>query len=88
MGVLETFLHDPLVEWTKRNTQGDVADSENPRAKEVLNKISSRLRGVVVGVNAKESIPLSVEGQARKLVEEATKIDSLAKMYVWWMPWL
>ena len=88
MGVLETFLHDPLVEWTKRNTQGDVTDSENPRAKEVLNKISSRLRGVVVGVNAKESIPLSVEGQARKLVEEATKIESLAKMYIWWMPWL
>ena len=84
IGVLETFLHDPLVEWTKRGAQGNATEPENPRAKEVLMKISSRLQGVVVGVKAKESIPLSVEGQARKLVEEASNLESLSKMYIWW----
>ena len=92
IGVLETFLDDPLVEWTKRSTKDvhgkNLREAENPQAKEVLHKISSRLSGLVVGVNAKESMALSVEGQARKLVEEATRLECLGKMYIWWMPWL
>jgi serine/threonine-protein kinase ATR len=42
----------------------------------------------VVGVNAAPSLPLSVEGQARRLIAEAVSHKNLGKMYIWWMPWL
>jgi serine/threonine-protein kinase ATR len=55
MSVLETFVHDPLVEWTKSagrgggrgGARGDEA-AEAERGKEALEKIKSRLEGVVV----------------------------------------
>ena len=33
-------------------------------------------------------IPLAVEGQVQKLIEEATSINSLMMMYIGWMPWV
>jgi len=41
----------------------------------------------VVGVKASPSLPLSVEGQARRLIAEAVYLGNLGKMYIWWMPW-
>lgn len=82
MAVLETFVHDPLVEWTKAQERGN---TEKPRHS--LQKISSRLAGVVVGVGAAPSPPLSPQGQARRLVEEATSRENLARMFIWWMPY-
>jgi len=49
--------------------------------------IEARLRGVVVGVGAAPSLPLSVEGQAHRLISEAVSHTNLAKMYIWWMAW-
>lgn len=46
----------------------------------------SRLEGVVVGVGAAPSLPLSTAGQARRLIEEAVSLENLSKMYIWWMP--
>ena len=74
MSVLETFVHDPLVEWT-RVSRNDAArghrsgTSSSARGKDALEKIRSRLEGVVVGVGAAPSLPLSPQGQARRLVE-------------------
>lgn len=59
--------------------------AQDPRPREALEKIRSRLEGVVVGVGAAPSLPLSTAGQARRLIEEATSLDSLARMYIWWM---
>ena len=96
MSVLETFVHDPLVEWSKgvkagggRGGGGGGRDetAEAERGKEALEKIKSRLEGVVVGVGSAPSLPLSPQGQARRLIEEATTRKSLGAMYIWWMSW-
>mmetsp|Transcript_43281 Transcript_43281/g.138235 ORF Transcript_43281/g.138235 Transcript_43281/m.138235 type:complete len:207 (+) Transcript_43281:80-700(+) len=86
MSLLETFVHDPLVEWQKGSRSG--AELENPSAREALTNISKRLEGVVVGVNAPASLPLSVEGQAHRLIEDATSHENLGRMYIWWMAWM
>jgi serine/threonine-protein kinase ATR len=52
-----------------------------------MSNIEARLKGVVVGVGAPPSLPLSPEGQVQRLLEEATSIQNLGKMYIWWMPW-
>ncbi|KAH9318621.1 hypothetical protein KI387_020390 [Taxus chinensis] len=85
MNVLETFIHDPLVEWTKSyKSSGEV---QNPHAQRAIANIEARLQGVVVGVGAAPSLPLSVEGQANRLIAEAVSHNNLGKMYIWWMPW-
>ena len=89
MSVLETFVHDPLLEWTKGSKargRGE-ADNSPERARDQLEKIRSRLEGVVVGVGAAPSLPLSCQGQARRLIEEAVSRSNLGRMYVWWMSW-
>ncbi|GAA0146257.1 non-receptor serine/threonine protein kinase [Lithospermum erythrorhizon] len=86
MSVLETFIHDPLVEWTKSHKSSGI-EVENPQAQQAISKIEARLQGVVVGVGAAPSLPLSVEGQARRLIAEAVSHRNLGKMYIWWMPW-
>ena len=95
MSVLETFVHDPLVEWAasragpKTSSGKSKADEgvEIERGKDALEKIRSRLEGVVVGVGAAPSLPLSTQGQTRRLIEEATSRKHLGSMYIWWMPW-
>ncbi|XP_074312882.1 serine/threonine-protein kinase ATR isoform X2 [Silene latifolia] len=86
MSVLETFIHDPLVEWTKSHKSSGV-EVQNPHAQRAISNIEARLQGVVVGVAAAPSLPLAVEGQARRLIAEAVSHKNLGKMYIWWMPW-
>ncbi|KAJ7967115.1 serine/threonine-protein kinase ATR [Quillaja saponaria] len=86
MSVLETFIHDPLVEWTKSHKSSGV-EVQNPHAQRAISSIEARLEGVLVGVGAAPSLPLAVEGQARRLIAEAVSHKNLGKMYIWWMPW-
>ncbi|GBG70226.1 hypothetical protein CBR_g6357 [Chara braunii] len=86
MSVLETFIHDPLVEWTKVH-KSSVKEVENPQAQKAIGNIAARLQGAIVGVGAAPSLPLSVEGQAHRLIAEAVSHQNLGKMYIWWMPW-
>ncbi|PKA50257.1 Serine/threonine-protein kinase ATR [Apostasia shenzhenica] len=86
MSVLETFIHDPLVEWTKSHKSSGT-EVQNPHAQRAMSNIKARLEGVVVGVGAAPSLPLAVEGQARRLIAEAVSHKNLGKMYIWWMPW-
>jgi serine/threonine-protein kinase ATR len=59
----------------------------NPIFQRAITNIKARLQGVLVGVKASPSLPLSVEGQARRLIAEAVSLNNLGKMYIWWMPW-
>ena len=52
--------------------RGENAERAGWPGKEALDKITSRLEGVVVGVGSAPSLPLSPQGQARRLIEEAT----------------
>lgn len=49
---------------------------------------AGRLTGTLLGVSSMPSLPLSTEGQAHRLIEEAADKNNLGQMYIWWMPWL
>lgn len=88
--VLETLIHDPLVEWSSSRRHGhahDAASRANAKGVANLKNVEARLNGKVVGVGAAPSLPLSAEGQAQRLIADATAVDNLARMFIWWMPW-
>ncbi|KAH9248203.1 hypothetical protein BASA81_014163 [Batrachochytrium salamandrivorans] len=88
--VLETFLHDPLCEWSKTRGRGapreEPGEQENEKARYILQGISRKLRGFVSNVNA--GLSLSVEGQVHELISEATSTKNLSQMYIGWAPFL
>ncbi|KAJ1652981.1 hypothetical protein IWQ61_006805 [Dispira simplex] len=103
MCVLETFIHDPLCEWSRQRSlfttsstkhdrhsmagggQGDQGTGElqNKLALNNLSNIKKKLDGW-----AKNSIPMSVEGQVDELVRQATNPADLFKMYIGWAAYL
>ncbi|VVC41563.1 Hypothetical protein CINCED_3A002699 [Cinara cedri] len=89
VSVLKPFLYDPLVMWTGRDTKADEnSEMTNDQAKEHLNNIEMRLQGYVRANLKNSSMPLSVAGQTRKLIEEATSVDNLCQMYIGWSAFL
>ena len=38
-------------------------------------------------VSVSSELPLTVNGQVHRLIEEATDKSNLASMYIWWMAW-
>ncbi|KAJ1964146.1 hypothetical protein GGI12_001602, partial [Dipsacomyces acuminosporus] len=89
MSVLEAFVHDPLVEWSKRTTRSNRSapskDSGQPneQAAKCLHNISRKLQGVLQGV-----APLSVEGQVDELIRDATNPTRLFQMYIGWAAYM
>lgn len=91
LSVLETFIYDPLVEWTKdkmvfnnkkkkllliikyKTPSGEV---ENTQAVDIINKIDSALQGKIG-----QGLPLSIEGQVHKQIEEAISEKNLSKVF-------
>lgn len=73
MNVLDSFVHDPLV---------NKATPDHPDI--VMKRVQNRLQGVV----SIDSLPLGVEGHVQYLIEEATSLTNLAAMYIWWLPWI
>ena len=97
--VLESFVHDPLVEWGRSKSKQSVhvvrkvvASNEqvNSEAKTMLKTIDDRVRGIwnLGKASHHETLPLSVKGQVDRLIAEATSDENLAQMYVGWMPFL
>ncbi|GAA5842453.1 hypothetical protein JCM9279_005388 [Rhodotorula babjevae] len=90
--VLETFLHDPLVEWVyvskkQRDTAGP--DQTKARALEALEPISNKLLGLQV-TSDPESVAVkevAVEEQVERLIREARDPKNLGSMYVGWCAW-
>ena len=82
LSVLEAFVSDPLVEWTKDKTSSS-SGKENPEARNIVEHIDKLLRGRMGGL-----LPMSVEGQVHKLVRDATDPAKLSKMYIGWSAWL
>ncbi|KAI1725259.1 FAD binding domain-containing protein [Ditylenchus destructor] len=96
--VLQSFVHDPLLEWTEsRNQQAKQLGSkqvqiENQAAMDTLELIRLRLSGNIVTAKfhppKHNSVAMSVEGQVAKLIEMATDEAELVKMYIGWNPLL
>ncbi|XP_032356106.1 serine/threonine-protein kinase ATR [Etheostoma spectabile] len=94
MSVLKTFLHDPLVEWSKQakglskaqaNETGEIV---NEKAKTHVCDIDQRLQGVIKSRNKVLGLPLSIEGHVHYLIQEATDDKLLCQMYLGWGPYL
>ncbi|KAI8929063.1 hypothetical protein BC831DRAFT_33247 [Entophlyctis helioformis] len=97
MTVLETFLHDPLCEWSKSRRSGppreDYSEQENERARRILATIERKLSGLhmpAAGGNGAGGsgggMPLSVPAQVSELIDEATSAKNLSAMYIGWAP--
>ncbi|KAM9604545.1 LOW QUALITY PROTEIN: serine/threonine-protein kinase ATR [Trichechus inunguis] len=94
MSVLKSFLHDPLVEWSKPvkgnskaplNETGEVV---NEKAKTHVLDIEQRLQGVIKNRNRVTGLPLSIEGHVHYLIQEATDENLLCQMYLGWTPYM
>lgn len=68
--VLKTFIHDPLVEWSKKGRGGSVNENlgevVNEKALSHMNDIDRRLRGIVA---KSKGLPLSIEGHVHYLIQ-------------------
>lgn len=81
MSVLEAFVHDPLVEWTK-SSRAKSAEQVRMSADRHLKPIRKKLRGVMA--EAETTVPNHVEA----LIKESTSLKNLALMYIGWAAWL
>ncbi|KAI9224852.1 hypothetical protein BC828DRAFT_278812 [Blastocladiella britannica] len=89
MIVLDTFLHDPLIEWKVRKKvvqqqQDSAEDSMRRTAQKHLREIGDRLQGIM----ATSGLPLGTTGQVDELIRMATAEENLCKMYEGWMPYI
>ncbi|KAI8805845.1 ataxia telangiectasia and Rad3 related, isoform CRA_a [Cladochytrium replicatum] len=81
MTVLETFIYDPLCEWSKRKggtVSEDRGEVQNEQALRSLNTIKRKLEGWV------GQVPYSVEGQVHELINQAMEVQNLSVMYIGW----
>nr|CCC95978.1 unnamed protein product [Trypanosoma congolense IL3000] len=87
MSVVETLLHDPLVEWMREHTKRHRAT--NP--KQLIGRVSRRLDGFLDLYNLnneKDALALGCEGQVSRLISHCSAIENLSEMYIWWMAWM
>ncbi|KAL5508165.1 hypothetical protein ACEPAH_5783 [Sanghuangporus vaninii] len=103
MSVLDAFIHDPLVEWEdeqrkmelKARRNGDfnavrVSVDLRRLAKHALTGIESKLRGMYTkdtNRNDRKNKEISTSNLVQILIEEATDLRNLSKMYPGWAPW-
>ena len=91
MSVLESFIHDPLVEWNRKKVGHLIVpiltsqkidkqgiEGENEEGRRALMTIRGKLGGQI----NKEELPLSVEGQVDELIRMATSSTRLVAMYI------
>ncbi|XP_058044288.1 serine/threonine-protein kinase ATR isoform X2 [Ahaetulla prasina] len=94
MSVLKTFLHDPLVEWSKPvrgNTKtlvNETGEIVNEKAKTHVQDIEQRLQGVIKNRNRVKGLPLSIEGHVHHLIQDSTDENLLCQMYLGWAPYM
>ncbi|CAO1612632.1 unnamed protein product [Jaminaea pallidilutea] len=97
--VLETMIHDPLVEWgagdvgghSSRKASASTAGRPDPRmaaARHALDPVAKKLEGCHRKPDMSWSQPLSTNNLVDALIREATDSKNLAKLYCGWMSWL
>ncbi|KAH9578752.1 UME domain [Trypanosoma melophagium] len=87
MSIVETLLHDPLVEWTRQSSNRQ----SNFEPKRLIERVSRRLDGFLdlyTRNHEKDTLALGCEGQVSRLISHSSSLENLSEMYVWWMAWL
>ena len=57
---------------------------DSQEAEKEIEKVELKLKGVM---QLRGPTPLSVQAQVQQLINEASDLQCLAQMYIWWMPW-
>lgn len=87
LSMLESFLYDPLTEWKSAGAETHGAKAGVMASKEAW-KARALLKAKLTGMVDKSGIALSVQGQVERTIREATSVDFLSSMYVWWGAYL
>lgn len=77
MNILEALIHDPLLDWK--------LDLDLEQKTSQLTTVRRRVRGLM---SLAEEIPLNVQGQVDKLIQEARSAENLSKMFCGWAPFV
>lgn len=94
MSVLETFVHDPLVDWMpygfKKKMDGATEEYIANEAKRALEPIDRKLTGyqITSSPSGKTERQTSTENQVDSLINEAKDNTNLAGMYIGWAAFL
>lgn len=72
MNILETLIHDPLLDW-----------KTNDKSQKHLPTVRRKIRGLM---NEFDGLPVSVHGQVDVLIQQATSVQNLSRMYIGWTP--
>ncbi|OSX59349.1 hypothetical protein POSPLADRAFT_1048687 [Postia placenta MAD-698-R-SB12] len=97
MSVLDTFVHDPLVEWEdeKRKKIDVRGNPANPAtidlrtlAKDALKPIDKKLRGIYTTSRERPERETSTSSLVQMLIQESTDLANLGRMYPGWSSWL
>ncbi|MBW0473796.1 hypothetical protein O181_013511 [Austropuccinia psidii MF-1] len=95
MSVLETFVHDPLVDWMPSGSKRKGVDAPTEEyiareAKRALEPISRKLTGyqITSSLSGKTDRQMSTENQVDSLINEARDNRHLGRMYFGWAPYL
>uniref|UniRef100_A0A0W0G3C2 non-specific serine/threonine protein kinase n=1 Tax=Moniliophthora roreri TaxID=221103 RepID=A0A0W0G3C2_MONRR len=91
MSVLDAFIHDPLVDFAeKRHTNVRASTDLKKLARDALVPIEKKLRGLSSTVSKEKQFydkEISTSNLVQMLIQEATDLRNLAKMYLGWAPW-
>ncbi|KAI0092138.1 hypothetical protein BDY19DRAFT_928481 [Irpex rosettiformis] len=95
MSILDAFIHDPLTDWQEEKTRmlrkrgNPPPDSIDLKAlaKNALKPIGKKLKGIYTFGPEKVEKEVTTSTLVQLLIEEATDIGRLAKMYPGWAPW-
>jgi hypothetical protein len=87
MSIVETLLHEPLVEWRRQSSRSSAANG--PR--QLMERVARRLDGFLDLYSVppqRDTLALNVESQVAKLIHHSSDLDNLSQMYIWWMAWI
>ncbi|KXN89480.1 Protein kinase rad3 [Leucoagaricus sp. SymC.cos] len=98
MSVLDSFIHDPLVEWEDEKRRLDRQRNQVAKtsidllAKTALSKIEKKLKGIYVPDTTKDrnvvlEKEVSTNNLVQVLIQESTDDVNLARMYSGWASW-
>jgi len=89
IGILETFVHDPLVEWSVGGENKSARQRQGGMdPKTILERVGRRFDGFPDISSDQSQHMLNVEGVVQKLISNTTSPETLSMMYFWWMPWM
>lgn len=99
MNFLESFIHDPLMDWRSNNPSERGGEERNRlRIKRNQERVYKILRRKICGILTKEDdntgyrdsggLSVSVSFQVDLLIQTAVSHENLSKMFFGWMPFL